>query len=838
MCSRYSWYSPVMLKKLSSSTSLTLKTKITALVLLLFLCSIWVLTFIISKRLEQKMTAQLEEQQFSIASYIANSIEGQVRLRINSLRTIADRITPELMANPGKLREFLSDQPLLANLFQTGCVVISREGIEIADYPKLQGREGSLLLEMEYFNEVVATGKPAVGKPRIGRFSKKPVIGFAVPVTSHSGKLIAVLAGYTLLADPALLGSIENSEYKDFPDRLLLVSPKYRIYITGSDPTRTMTPTPKNGVNPLFDRFMSGFEGSGITVNSRHIRMLMSAKYIPTPDWFIRVGLPTEIVFSPIRSMRNWAYSIALGLSLLSSLLVWLVIRQALRPLSNASKLIRDITEERLPLQDIPVAHYDEVGQLLSSFNMLLNFHKLAEDALYKTAIEIEDLYNNAPCGYHSLDKDGVFQQINNTELAWLGYSREDVLRRMKWSDVITAASLRTYREKFLEFKERGYVRDLEYEMVRKDGTVFVGLVNAAALYDSDGNYVASRGTLVDITERKTVEEALRKSEAKFKAMVDTLPLAIYLNVGIEQVGEYLNPTFIKLFGYTMEDVPSISEWLPLAYPDETYRRQLSEEWTIRVKRAMETQSHIEPMESVVTCKDGSKKNILWGYIPMGDKNYAYGLDLTENKKAEKLTAHLAAIVQSADDAIISEDLSGIIETWNAGAEKIFGYTAQEIIGKHISVLLPPGHTDEVPDISGRISMGENMEHFETVRMRKDGTLIQVLLTFSAIKDENYRTVGVSEIAHDISVRKRIETERDKLIIELKEALAKVKKLSGLLPICASCKKIRNDQGFWEQVETYITEHSEALFSHAICPECGKKLYPQYYDNVWGKEDK
>ncbi len=808
------------------------------MVLFLFLCSIWALTFFISNRLEHEMAAQLETQQFSIASYIADSIESQVKFRINSLTHIANMITPELVANPDKLRKFLRDKPLLATLFQTGVEVISREGIGIADYPILQGRAGSSRSELEYFKEVVTTGKPVVGKPWIGLFSKKTVISFAVPVLSPSGKLIAVLAGYTLVSDPALLGSIENAEYKDFLDRLLLVSPKYRIYITGSDPTRIMKPTPKIGVNPLFDRFMSGFEGSGISVNSRHIRMLMSAKHIPTPGWFIRVGLPAEIAFLPIRSMRNWAYSIALGLSLLSSLLVWLVIRQALLPLSTASKLIKDITEERLPLQDIPVTQYDEVGQLLSSFNMHLNFRKLAEDALHKSAMEIEDLYNNAPCGYHSLDKDGVFQRINDTELAWLGYTRDEVLRRMKWSDVITAASLRSYRENFLQFKERGYIRDLEYEMVRKDGKVFVGLLNAVALYDPDGNYVASLGTLVDITERKRVEEALRESETKFKTMVETLPLAVYLNVGIEQKGEYLNPTFIKLFGYTMEDVPSISEWLPLAYPDEIYRRQLSEEWTKRVKRSIETQSPIEPMESVVTCKDGSKKNILWGFITMGDKNYAYGIDLTEIKEAEKMMAHLAAIVQSAEDAIISEDLSGIIETWNVGAEEIFGYTAQEIVGKHISVLLPPGHTDEIPDILGRISTGANIENFETVRMRKDGTLIQVSLTFSAIKDENGRIVGASKIAHDISERKRIETERNKLVVDLQEALAKVKQLSGLLPICASCKKIRDDKGYWKQIETYITEHSEALFSHAICPECGKKLYPEYYDNVWGKEDK
>ncbi len=86
--------------------------------------------------------------------------------------------------------------------------------------------------------------------------------------------------------------------------------------------------------------------------------------------------------------------------------------------------------------------------------------------------------------------------------------------------------------------------------------------------------------------------------------------------------------------------------------------------------------------------------------------------------------------------------------------------------------------------------------------------------------------------------RKQLENEKEHLIRELQESLAKVKSTSGLLPICASCKKIRDDKGYWNQVETYLSEHSDAKFSHGICPECGKKLYPEFYDKVWGKENK
>ncbi len=131
--------------------------------------------------------------------------------------------------------------------------------------------------------------------------------------------------------------------------------------------------------------------------------------------------------------------------------------------------------------------------------------------------------------------------------------------------------------------------------------------------------------------------------------------------------------------------------------------------------------------------------------------------DITELKRGEEMRGRLSAIVESADDAVISKDLNGIIRTWNVGAEKIFGYTAEEIIGRPISILVPPGHADEVPDVLRRISLGEHIERFETWRMRKDGSVIPVSLTFSPIKDGGGRVIGASKIAHDISARKKAE---------------------------------------------------------------------------------
>ena len=138
-------------------------------------------------------------------------------------------------------------------------------------------------------------------------------------------------------------------------------------------------------------------------------------------------------------------------------------------------------------------------------------------------------------------------------------------------------------------------------------------------------------------------------------------------------------------------------------------------------------------------------------------KYVAIRVDITERKRAEEVRERLAAVVESSDDAIIGKTLDGVITTWNHGAEKVFGYSSAEAVGKTIHMLVPPERANEEPDILARIGRGESVEHFETIRVRKDGTYIDVSTTVSPIRDSSGAIVGVSKVARDISERKRAE---------------------------------------------------------------------------------
>jgi PAS domain S-box-containing protein len=244
----------------------------------------------------------------------------------------------------------------------------------------------------------------------------------------------------------------------------------------------------------------------------------------------------------------------------------------------------------------------------------------------------------------------------------------------------------------------------------------------------------------------------------------------------------------------------------------------------ISVSGAIGEETAVEMMRA--GAHDYVMKDNLKRLVPAVTRELRAARERRVKRQAEEAMAHLAAIVQSCDDAIISATPEGKILSWNPGAERLYGYTAVEMIGNSGTILLP-GNVGGVPVPPPSPSLAQRVETFETVRRRKDGKFVEVLLTESPIRDAAGEVVAVSSIARSIAQRKEEERLRLKLIEELTQALAQVKTLTGLLPICAACKRIRNDEGYWEQVETYVKEHTNIEFTQSICPECAGQLAPE-----------
>jgi PAS domain S-box-containing protein len=219
----------------------------------------------------------------------------------------------------------------------------------------------------------------------------------------------------------------------------------------------------------------------------------------------------------------------------------------------------------------------------------------------------------------------------------------------------------------------------------------------------------------------------------------------------------HLSEEWYRIYGFDPENgPPAFEECRQRTHPEDRAK------WQGAIDRAIAEKSEYE-VESRILLPDGSVRHIHTVGHPVlnasGDLVQFVGssTDITEHKRAEQATRLLAAIVESSHDAIVSKSLNGVITSWNKGAERLFGYAAEEAVGQNITLIIPPERRDEERTIIEQLTRGERVDHFETVRMRKDGSLLDVSLTISPMKDASGRVVGASKLARDITERKRAE---------------------------------------------------------------------------------
>ena len=199
---------------------------------------------------------------------------------------------------------------------------------------------------------------------------------------------------------------------------------------------------------------------------------------------------------------------------------------------------------------------YDERGASIGivAVNHDITERKLAEEALQKAAAEIFELYNNAPCGYHSLDPDGVIVEINDTELRWLGYERTEVVGKRRLLDFLTPEGQAIFHQNFPLFKARGWMADLQYEFVGKNGNTFPVLLSSKAIYDEQGQFLASHSSIFDITALKQAQQALTESEARYRLLAENVTDTL-MKVNANGVRTFVTPSCYNLLGYTPDEL-------------------------------------------------------------------------------------------------------------------------------------------------------------------------------------------------------------------------------------------------------------------------------------------
>lgn len=351
--------------------------------------------------------------------------------------------------------------------------------------------------------------------------------------------------------------------------------------------------------------------------------------------------------------------------------------------------------------------------------------------------------------GFWLTDMRGRFVEVNDAYCEMLGYSREELLA-MGVSDVEAVETPEATARHIAELMEVGSTR-FETRHRQKNGNLLDVEVGA--------NYTPEYGGQIycflrDITARKQAEIAVLTSEANLRAILDNSPYLTWLK---DTEGRYITVNKVFAEYLRLEDARQAVGKTDL----DLQPKALAEKYRADDDEVMAArqQKHVE--ESAF---DGSATHWVETFkTPIIDRHgdvlgtVGFARNITERKQKDLELQKFKAIVESTNDAIISKTLDGIIESWNPAAERIFGFMAEEVMGRQMQILIPPDRMNEESEILARIARGERIEHFETMRCRKDGKLIDISATISPILGDNGQVIGASNIATDITERKLAE---------------------------------------------------------------------------------
>ncbi|HEX2948326.1 MAG TPA: PAS domain S-box protein [Armatimonadota bacterium] len=393
---------------------------------------------------------------------------------------------------------------------------------------------------------------------------------------------------------------------------------------------------------------------------------------------------------------------------------------------------------------------------------------KQAEDALRRERDRAQAYLDVAAVLMVAIDRNGIVTMINQRGLTILGYTRDEILGH-SWYDLILPPDKKVEVENIVRRLIAGDIAPVEYhenEVVTKSGERRTIAFHNAVLRDENGHITALLASGEDITERREAEDAVRKSEEKFRSLFVNMSEAVAIDeLIVDEQGKPIdwcvidvNPAYETMLGFSRQETVN-------HYASELYK-DISDFQNI----LMDYASVVLGGESRVVETDfpHTGRYLLVSAFSMGDKRFATAsTDITERKEAEEKVNSLASIVEWSEDAIIGKTLDGIVTSWNHAAERMYGYAADEIIGRSLQIIFPPDLAGELREILDKIKQGQRLQRYETVRLRKDGTRVNVAVTISPIRDAHGKIVGASTSAQDITARKQAEEARAQALAEL-----------------------------------------------------------------------
>ena len=374
--------------------------------------------------------------------------------------------------------------------------------------------------------------------------------------------------------------------------------------------------------------------------------------------------------------------------------------------------------------------------------------------------------------GYWIVDMKGHILQVNEAYAKISGYSIDELMN-MAISQLEAAEATEQIHAHIAKVVAQGY--DLfETRHRHKDGHIIDIEISVAFLPEFQHFCVFCR----DISERKTMENELKASEAKFRSIIEVSPVPMAL-LNDEQLSlTFLNQAFVKTFGYSLDDIPTLEDWWPKAYPDPDYRNWVKTAWQIAMEKAKQEHTDIPPLELVIHCKNSSNKSVIISAAEIHNSPGVHLVILYDITQIKQIEAKLNAIFNASVEGIITIDMSGNIVSANAAVEAVFGYKPEELTGCKINTLFPSSSKQmQTFSLPQAVKVAGQIQEIEGIR--KNGSVVPLDLSIAeySIDNVSYFTY----IVRDVSLRK-LREQQDK---EHLDQLAHVTRL-GLMGEMAS----------------------------------------------------
>jgi two-component system, sensor histidine kinase and response regulator len=437
----------------------------------------------------------------------------------------------------------------------------------------------------------------------------------------------------------------------------------------------------------------------------------------------------------------------------------------------------------------------------------------------------LSSIFGNAVEGIFQTTPDGRLLSANPALAGIFGYeSPEELMASV--TDIGGQLYVRKEdREAFIRMLgERGDLKGFEAPMRRKDGRLFWVSINVRVTRDDAGRPVRYDGFMMDITGRKRADDLLQESKEKYQSLVENISDVIY-EIDNQGVVVYISPVVRDIMEYDQSDLVG-KNFIEFVHEDD--RRNL-------IERFFELREGIEyPSEYRLISKSGNIRWVRTRTNPImldGSFKGARGtiIDITDRKLAEKALGEseerFRTIFENSSSAMAIVERDTTISMVNREYCKIGLFEEKDIIGKSWTTQIPPGDRERLKEYNRQrlIDPKSVPDHYEFTFYRKDGKIRHSLMSIAMIPTSQKIVCSFVDITERKQMEEALEEERRRL----QQALDEVRTLRGIVPICANCKKIRDDQGFWNQVEVYVRDHTEAEFSHGICPDCLDRLYPE-----------